>query len=228
MVPPSERPSTLELSPPAPSHPESSENHHPEAHPQPLTDTSPPPDSGLTIGRGKAEHTRRRLLAAAALLPLAGCLSAPSSSTPAYEAVEVDDGPVFEPGLASELDEAYYGALLLDDSVRSAFDRERVGAKADAFLANTDFEAQIIGLVQVAGVNSSTHFDVVDLALTQSGLTVVLALRDEPPYSEDRVISTLLVRVDRRPGPQPDGMWVDLGIGGRDVSFSGEVISSGT
>lgn len=161
-------------------------------------------------------------------MPLAGCLSAPSSSTPAHEAVEIDDGPVFEPGLVSELDEAYYAALLLDDSVRSAFDRDRLGSEADTFLGETDFDAQIVGLVQVAGVNSSMHFDVVDLALTHSGFTVVLALRDEPPYSEDRVISTILVRVDRRSGPQPNRMWVDLGIGGRDVSFAGEVIRGGT
>jgi hypothetical protein len=135
--------------------------------------------------------------------------------------VEIDDGPVFEPGLASELEEAFYAALLLGDAARSAFDRELLDSAGAAFLESTDFDTHLLGLIQVAGVNSSMHLDVVDLALTRSGFTVVLALRDEPPYSDDRVITTLLVRVPRKRGPQPERIWVELGIGGRDVSVAG-------
>lgn len=181
------------------------------------------PNSSVDVpARQTGGPTRRAVLASSAgLLPLAGCIEAPSSSSPPYEAVEIDDGPVFEPGLASEIEEAFYAALLLGDAARSAFDRTLLDQPGQAFLADTDFDTHLLGLVQVAGVNSSTHLDVVDLALTQSGFTVVLALRDDPAYTDDRVITTLLVRVPRKQGPQPDRIWVELGIGGRDVSVSG-------
>lgn len=171
-----------------------------------------------------ATVSRRWLLGATAgLVPLAGCLSSPSSSSPPHEAVEVDDGPVYGPGLRSELEEAFYAGLVLDDSGADRFVRPSLPPSARSFLAETDYDTQLLGVIQVAGVNSSTSLEVVDLALTTANLTVVLALRDEPPYSDDRVITTLLVRVPRRAGgTAPDRISVELGIGDRDVSFSGD------
>lgn len=166
--------------------------------------------------------TRRRMLGTAALVPLAGCLTSPSSSSPPHEAVEVDDGHVYGPGLTSELEEAFYAALVLERDGADRFVRDRLTPEAVAFLDGTDFGTQLLGVVQIAGVNSSTHLDVVDLALTPVNLTVVLALRDDPPHSEDRVITTLLVRVPRRGGTAPERIWVELGIEGRDVTFSGD------
>jgi hypothetical protein len=166
--------------------------------------------------------TRRRLLGTAALAPLAGCLTSPSSSSPPHEAVEVDDGHLYGPGLTSELDEAFYAALVLERAGADRFLRARLTDEARAFLDGTDFATQLMGVIQVAGVNSSTVLDVVDLALTPVNLTVVLALRDQPPHSDDRVITTLLVRVPRRGGNAPERIWVELGIDGRDVTFSGE------
>jgi len=69
---------------------------------------------------------RRTFLAAsgAAVLALApGCVRDPSSGGPAYESCEVDDGPVFEPGLTDELERGYYAALVADERGARAFDR---------------------------------------------------------------------------------------------------------
>jgi hypothetical protein len=52
-------------------------------------------------------------------------------------------------------------------------------------------------------------------------ITVVVALRDEPPYSEDRVITTLLVRVPRGEAGTPERISVELSIGDRSETFSG-------
>lgn len=170
-------------------------------------------------------HVPRRwvLGATAALVPLAGCLTSPSSSSPPHEAVEVDDGPVYGPGLESELEEAFYAGLIVEDSGAERFDRPSLPPPARSFLDETDFSTHLLGVVQIAGVNSSTHLDVVDLALTAASFTVVLALRDEPPHSDDRVITTLLVRVPRRAaGTAPERINVELGIDDRDVTFSGD------
>ena len=167
---------------------------------------------------------RRRILGAtAALIPLAGCLTSPSSSSPPHEAVEIDDGPVYGPGLESELEEAFYAGLIVEESGADRFDRPSLPSPARSFLSETDFSTHLLGVVQIAGVNSSTHLDVVDLALTTESFTVVLALRDDPPYSDDRVITTLLVRVPRRAGgTAPERINVELGIDDRDVTFSGD------
>ena len=167
---------------------------------------------------------RRWVLGAtAALVPLAGCLTSPSSSSPPHEAVEVDDGPLYGPGLESELEEAFYAGLIVEDSGADRFDRPSLPSAARTFLAETDFSSHLLGVIQVAGVHSSTHLDVVYLALTTASFTVVLALRDEPPYSDDRVITTLLIRVPRRAvGAAPERINVELGIDDRDVTFSGD------
>ncbi len=167
--------------------------------------------------------TRRRVLGATAtLLPITGCLSSPSSSSPPHETAEVDNGPVYGPGLQSELEEAFYAGLIVDDSGADRFDRAALPPDARAFLAETDFGSYLLGVIQIADVNSSTHLEVVDLALTTASLTVVLALRDEAPRSDDRVITTLLLRVPRRAGgTAPDRINVELGIDDRDVTFSG-------
>lgn len=163
------------------------------------------------------------LRAMAALGPLAGCLRSPSSSSPPYDAVEVDDGPVYGPGLQSEIEESFFAGLIVEDPGADRFDRQSLPPAARMFLAETDFDTHLLGVVQVAGVKGSTHLDVVDLALTTASLTVVLALRDEPPQSEDRVITTLVLRVPRRAaGSAPDRINVELGIDDRDVTFSGE------
>lgn len=167
---------------------------------------------------------RRRVLGAtAALVPFAGCLTSPSSSSPPHEAVEIDDGPVYGPGLESELEEAFYAGLIVEESGADRFDRPSLPPAARSFLAETDFGTHLLGVIQIAGVNSSTHLDVVDLALTTASFTVVLALRDEPPYSDDRVITTFLIRVPRRAGgTAPERINVELGIDDRDVTFSGD------
>jgi hypothetical protein len=142
---------------------------------------------------------------------------------PPFEAYEIDDGPVYGPGLERELEMAFFAGLVAEQSGADRFDLEGVSDPGAAgFLAETDFATQLLGVIQVAGVNSSMHFDVVDLALTPVNLTAVVALRDEPPHSDDRVITTFLIRVPKRGDRVPDQIWVELSIDGREETFSGK------
>lgn len=180
---------------------------------QPTT-PSPPPSPA-----------RRSLLAAAgasAAVLLAGCLAGPSSGGPPYEAHEVDDGPVFGPGLADEGERAYFAALVTSDGEADDFDWRRAREADRAFVEGTDLRTSYLGLVQVSALNSSMRFEVVDLHESEANLTVVVAVRDPTPHSDDRVISTLLLRVDREGGGVPDRIAVELDIGEHHETFSGE------
>lgn len=168
--------------------------------------------------------SRRSVLIASglALSPLAGCLSAPSSGGPPFSTVEVDDGPVYGPGLQDDLDMDFFAGLITSADGARHFDLdEETHPEAVEFLATTDFTTSLLGVVQISGINSSMHVDVVDLALTPVNLTAVLALRDDPPHSEDRVITTILIKVPRRGNAPPEQIWVELSIGERHETFSG-------
>ncbi len=182
-----------------------------------------PPHTGRT---GPRPTRRAVLLATGGLLPLAGCLSAPpSGGGVAFESVEVDDGAVFEPGLADELELDYYAGVLTGPAGAEHFDHERLTDAGEAFLAETDLTTHLLGVFQVAGVNSSRHFEIATVQLTPVNMVVVVSLRDEPPHSDDRVISTLLVRVTKRPDSVPKAIWVELGIDGRDETIAGDPVN---
>lgn len=181
---------------------------------------------------GQAGHSqpdgrldRRRLLGlvGAWLLPVAGCLESPSSGPPPYETLEIDDGPIYGPGLQDERSRAYFAALVTSDTEARAFELPAIPAKADrAFIEATDFRTSYLGVVQVSGLNSSMSIWLVDLAAAPKQLGLVLSVEDDPPHSDDRVITTFLVRVQKeRPAP-PDGIWVQLSIGDRTEHFSGD------
>lgn len=182
---------------------------------QPITTIPPPPPP----------FDRRSLLAAAgatAAVLLAGCLAGPSSGGPPYESHEVDDWPVYAPGLADESERAYFAALVTSEDEADAFDWRRAREADRAFVEGTDFRTSYLGLVQVSALNSSMRFEVVDLHESDVSLTVVVAVRDPTPRSDDRVISTLLLRVDREGGGGPARIAVELDIGDHHETFSGE------
>ncbi|SEO21820.1 hypothetical protein SAMN04487948_101150 [Halogranum amylolyticum] len=168
--------------------------------------------------------TRRRLLAAfGATTTLSGCLSAPSSGGPQYETHEIDGGAVFAPGLQDENEDAVFAALVTTSEESEAFVLDQFPAKADrTFVRATDFATQYLGVVQVAGLNSSMGLRVVDVAASRANLTVVVAVDDPTPQSDDRVVTTLLVRVTRDGDPVPDAIRVELSFDGRHETFSGE------
>jgi hypothetical protein len=65
------------------------------------------------------------------------------------------------------------------------------------------------------------------MAATSEQLGLVLGVEEEPLHSEDRVITTFLVRVQKErqlpflvPEPPPDRIWVQLSIGDRTETFS--------
>jgi hypothetical protein len=168
---------------------------------------------------------RRSLLAGIAsvgTLALAGCLSSPSSGGPPYETHEIDDGSVYAPGLSDETDLDFYAALLTSDDELDDFDRSRLPDAAREFVDATDFADHLLGVVQVAGVNSSMEFRVPDVSLSDVNLTVVVDVADPTPHSDDVVISTLLVRVTRTDNRRPEQIAVELSIGDRHETFSGE------
>lgn len=168
---------------------------------------------------------RRWLLSAVAsggAALLAGCLESPSSGGPPYETHEVDDGPVYGSGLQDENERAYFAALVTSEDEADAFDWDRAREADRAFVDGTDFRTSYLGLVQVSALNSSMRFEVVDLHESDVNLTVVVAVRDPTPHSEDRVISTLLLRVDREGGGVPDRIAVELDIGDHHETFSGD------
>lgn len=167
--------------------------------------------------------TRRTFITTLSTTILAGCLSGPSSGGPRYQVREIDDGAVYEPGLHDETTEAFFAALVSSEEEADAFDLERIPREADrAFIRETEFESAYLGVVQVAGLNSSMVLRVVDIATSRANLTVVVAVDDPTPYSDDRVITTLLVRVTRDGAPIPGAIQVELSIRDRQVTFSGE------
>lgn len=182
-----------------------------------------PPWEAAPRAAGRATKRRPFLrLAGAGLLSLAGCLEAPSSSPPPYETREIDDGACYAPGLRDERSTAFYAGLVTSDAESREFDLERLPRAADrAFVEAVDYGTAYLGVVQLSGVNSSTSIWLVDMAATPDQLGLVLELEDDPPHSEDRVITTFLVRVQKeRPAP-PERIWVQLSIDGRTERFSG-------
>jgi hypothetical protein len=170
---------------------------------------------------------RRTLLrlAAAGTTALAGCVSspsAPSSAPPPYETREVDDGPVYGPGLRDEGERAFHAALVTTEAEAAAFDLARFDRDADrAFVTSTDFRRWYLGVVQISGVSSSRSVWLVDVAASDATLGLVLGLEDPTPRSEDRVVTTYLVRVHREGRRPPEGIWVQLSIDDRTVTFEG-------
>jgi hypothetical protein len=151
-----------------------------------------------------------------AVLP--GCLSELSSDSLSYEHLEIDDGPTFEPGLQDLTEEGYYAALVVTEQERELFDFARLSDTESEFVRGTDFSSSYIGLAQVGPLNSSMRFDVTGVDERDDNLRVNVTIRDEPPHSDDRVISTLLLRIPR---PAPAGITVELGIADRLETFSG-------
>jgi len=64
------------------------------------------------------------------------------------------------------------------------------------------------------------RFDVVDLHESDANLTVAVAVRDDPPRSDNRAITILLLRVARE-GGVPGRIAVELGVGDHHETFSG-------
>lgn len=187
---------------------------------------------GSTLGSARVARTladdramiRRSFfrLAGAGLLSLAGCLEAPSSSPPPFETREIDDGPCYKPGLRDELSMEFYAGLVTSDAESREFNLQMLPRQADrTFIETTDYRTSYLGVVQISGLNSSMSIWLVDMAATPDQLGLVLSLEDEPPHSDDRVITTFLVRVQKeRPAP-PELIWVQLSIDDRTENFSG-------
>jgi len=167
---------------------------------------------------------RRRLLLATGttgIAILSGCLSDPSSGGPAYETLEIDDGPAVGPGLRDESERDFFAALVVTDEEAGMFDFERLSDAETEFVSATDFGESYLGVVQVSALNSSMRFEVVDLHESDVNLTVNVAVRDDTPHSDDRVITTLLLRVTRGGERVPDSIAVELDVGGHHETFSG-------
>jgi hypothetical protein len=148
-------------------------------------------------------------------------VTAPSAGGPPYTSHEIDDGPVFGPGLRDEHERAYYAGVVTTECEASAFEMDRLDDESTAFVEETDFSRASLGVVQVSQLNSSMRFDVLELSESDVTLTVVVAVRDEPPYSDDRVITTLLLRVTGQHRTPPDRIAVELHIGDHHVTFAG-------
>ncbi|MFC4357956.1 hypothetical protein ACFO0N_08350 [Halobium salinum] len=161
------------------------------------------------------------VVGAAWLGSFAGCLDGPSSGGPPYETREVDDGSLFGPGLQDENERAYYAALVADAEATSHFDWEQAGDADRAFVEETDFAESYLGLVQVGQLTSSMRFEVVDCKESDVNLTVVLAVRDDEPHSDDRVITTLLFRMTSDRRRVPENVAVELDVGDHHETFSG-------
>lgn len=169
--------------------------------------------------------TRRAVLSASAgvaTVSLGGCLEPPSSGGPPYETYEIDDGPVYEPGLQDERPTEFYAGLVTSEDDAAAFDRSRLSGDGKQFIEGTAFPQEYLGVVQVSGVNSSLDAWVPDVSESRTNLTVVVDLADESPASDDRVITTLLVRVTRTRRTIPEKISVELSMGDRHETFAGE------
>jgi len=178
------------------------------------------PDANSLLGVDR--RTLLVLTGTAGITILSGCPSEPSSSGPSYEHIEIDDGPTFGPGLQAVTERGYYAALVVTEDEAELFDFERLADVEAAFVRGTDFSASYLGLVQVCPLNSSMRFEIVDINESDVNLTVNLVVRDETPHSDDRVISTLLLRI---PHPVPDRIAVELDIADRHETFSGTRLS---
>ncbi|MFW5965758.1 MAG: hypothetical protein ACOCP3_03335 [Halodesulfurarchaeum sp.] len=168
-----------------------------------------------------SEIGRRTLLVLTGTLGstiLSGCLTESPADSPSYEHIEIDDGPTFGPGLQDETERGYYAAVVLTEDEAELFDFERLSDAEAAFVRETDLSVSYLGLVQVCPLNSSMRFEILDIHESDVKLTVEVVIRDEPPHSDDRVISTLLLRV---PHPVPDRIAVELDIADHEVTFSG-------
>jgi hypothetical protein len=176
--------------------------------------TNPDAHSSLEIDRRKLLV----LTGTAGITTVSGCLSAPSANGLSYEHIEIDDGPTFGPGLQDVTERGYYAALVATGDEAGLFGFERLSDVEAEFVRGTDFSASYLGLIQVCPLNSSMRFEIVDLHESESTLTVNVVIRDEPPHSDDRVISTLLLRVSH---PVPDHIAVNLDIADRSETFSG-------
>lgn len=162
-------------------------------------------------------------------MSFAGCLESPSSSPPPYETREIDDGPFYTPGLRDELSTDFFASLVTSDSEAREFDLQALPRNTDrTFIKATDYRTSYLGVVQVSGLNSSMSIWLIDMAAAPEQLGLVLGVEDETPQSDDRVITTFLIRIqkERQPPflvrePPPDRIWVQLSIGDRTETFSG-------
>jgi len=174
---------------------------------------------------GSAPPTRRRFLALTAgdvFAAVGGCLTDPSSGGPPYEIHEIDDGPVYRPGLQATGERAYFAALVTTEEGIDAFDLDRLPRAADReFLESVDFATELLGVIQVSGVPSTYGYRVPDVSLSDVNLTVIAVLEGDTPATADAVISTLLVRVTRTSGSTPDRISVELDVDGDHEIFSG-------
>lgn len=156
------------------------------------------------------------------MLSLAGCLEAPSSSPPPYETLEIDDGPCYRPGLQDELSMDFFAGLVTSETEARQFDLQVLPRKEDrTFIESIDYRSTYLGVVQVSGLNSSMSIWLVDMAATPEQLGLVLGIEADPPHSDDRVITTFLVRVEKEHPTPPERIWVQLSIGDRTEIFSG-------
>lgn len=152
---------------------------------------------------------------------LPGCSMDLSSGGPSYEHHEIDDGPVFAPGLQDTSKREYYATLIASADDTTQFDWERAGGSARDFVASTTFDEAYLGIIQVGNVEPSTSLDVVDLTRSDVNLTAVIAVRNGSPSGEDRVITTLLLRVRRDGNRVPAQIAVELDIGDQHETFTG-------
>ena len=161
-------------------------------------------------------------LVGAGLLPLGGCADTPSSSPPPYRTREIDDGPCYLPGLRDVQSMAFFAGLVTSAAEEAGFDLHLLSGRADrAFIEATDYRTAYLGVVQVSGLPSSSSIWLVDLAATPAQLGLVLRIEEHTPRSADRVITTLLVRVEKERPEPPDRIWVQLSLGGRTETVSG-------
>lgn len=176
--------------------------------------------------QGPTVPNRRRFLtltAGGVITAVGGCLTGPSSGGPPYETHEIDDGPVYRPGLQATRDRAYFAALVTTEEGIDAFDLDRLPRAADReFIESTDFEAELLGLIQVGGVPSGYQYRVPDVSLSDVNLTVIAVLEGDEQVPADTVISTLLLRVTRTRQSTPDRISVELDIEGEHQMFSGQ------
>lgn len=182
--------------------------------------------SSARRGQGSAAPNRRRFLTLTAggiVTAIGGCLTGPSSGGPRYETHEIDDGPIYPPGLQATGDRAFFAALVTTEEGIDAFDLAGLPRAADReFIESTDFEAELLGLIQVGGVPSGYQYRVPDISLSDVNLTVIAVLEGDEQATADTVISTLLVRVTRTRQSTPDRISVELDIEGDHEIFSGQ------
>ncbi len=158
---------------------------------------------------------------------LAGCSLSPASGGPPYAVHELDDGPVFGPGLQDEREHAVYAGLVVAASGLDAFDRERLTDAAADFLDATDFADQYLAVVQVSAVPASMVGSVPDVAESDTNCTVVASLDSHTPASDEQVVTTLLVRVTAQHRAPPETVRLELHIDDQHRTASGDRVTSG-